>query len=89
MKIVLIAIVIQAMPLPATDQEPAATAILTTPVTVEIDDLAACANVARNIAKSIGDKLLSIHFSCSPKGMAKLEVETPPKPARPQGERVF
>jgi hypothetical protein len=79
MKTVLVAIVIQAVSLPATETEPAATAtaILSTPITAEYDDMAACAFGAKGIAVAVGDRLIRLQFTCRPKGLAKLEVEKP------------
>lgn len=86
MKTVLVAIVIQAVSLPATETEPAATAVLSTPITAEYDDMAACAFGAKGIAVAVGDRLIRLQFTCRPKGLAKLEVEKP-KEKQPQLEK--
>lgn len=76
-KVVLIAVLVQAVPLPATSTDPAATAIFSTAITAEYDDAGACINAAKSIANADAKKLVGFTFSCSPKAVGKLEVVPP------------
>jgi hypothetical protein len=78
LKAVLIALVVYGVPLPATTPDKEAdVAVFSNSIVAEYESIAACLNGAKVVAKSMGDKLLHISFSCTPKDIAKLEVVPP------------